>query len=145
MEQDSELPASPGAPLFPISSERVNQQRLPQGLDQPRSSLNSTDTGLRHSRTGSDVQLKVAQFNSISREAETHRSANDVAMKRAVLGREEAENENKKAKEELRRLRKEIEEGKLRERRVGERVESLIVGHNLGSLERKLIVHFAGG
>lgn len=43
------------------------------------------------------------------------------------MGREEAENETKRLKEENRVLRGEIEEGRGRERRVSERVETVMV------------------
>ena len=44
-----------------------------------------------------------------------------------MLGREEAESEVKRLREENRRLRKDVDEGRGRERRVGERVEGVMV------------------
>ena len=44
-----------------------------------------------------------------------------------MVGREEAEGETKRLKEENKLLRKELEEGRSRERRVGERVEAVMV------------------
>jgi hypothetical protein len=55
------------------------------------------------------------------------RKANDAALKRAMLGREEAESEMRRYREEARALRRQIEEGKDRERKVGERLESVMV------------------
>lgn len=55
------------------------------------------------------------------------RKTADAALKRAMLGREEAESEMRRFREEARLLRKQIEEGKERERRVGERLETVMV------------------
>lgn len=73
------------------------------------------------------MQNKVAQFNSLSKEAVQRRKDNEAAMRRAVLGREEAENETRRLKEETTRLNKELEEGKARERKVAERIETVMV------------------
>lgn len=43
------------------------------------------------------------------------------------MGREEAESETRRLRDENRALRREIEEGRARERRVGERVEGVMV------------------
>lgn len=43
------------------------------------------------------------------------------------MGREEAESETRRLRDENRVLRREIEEGRARERRVGERVEGVMV------------------
>lgn len=43
------------------------------------------------------------------------------------MGREEAENENNRLKEESRLLKKELEEGRVKERKVCERLEELRV------------------
>ena len=120
------VPATPGMPLFPISPERANRQQLPQSPSLP-SSLADPFTS-HHARVPSDVQGKVAQFNNLSKEAAQRRKDHDAALKRAVLGREEAESETRRLKEESRNLRREVEEGRGRERRVGERLETLMVG-----------------
>ena len=80
------------------------------------------------SRGSSDVQGKVAQFNNLSKEAAQRRKDSEAALKRAVLGREEAESETRRLREENRLLRQDVEEGRARERRVGERVEGIMVG-----------------
>lgn len=82
---------------------------------------------MAHLKETSDVQNKVAQFNSLSKEAVQRRKDNEAAMRRAVLGREEAENETRRLKEETNRLNKELEEGKARERKVAARIESVMV------------------
>lgn len=55
------------------------------------------------------------------------RKAADAALKRAMLGREEAEMELRRHRDENKLLRKALEEGKERERRVGERLEAVMV------------------
>jgi hypothetical protein len=55
------------------------------------------------------------------------RKANDAALKRAMVGREEAETEMRRYREEVRTLRKQVEEGNARERKVGERLEAVMV------------------
>ena len=123
------VPPSPGFPLFPVSPERVNRQHLPQSPSLPSelSTFSQDPFTSSHSRTSSDVQGKVAQFNNLSKEALQRRKDNEAALRRAVVGREEAEGETKRLKEENRLLRNEIEEGRSRERRVGERVEGVMV------------------
>ena len=123
METPFKLPASPGTPLFPVSPSRANTQQLPHSPSLP--SL-QRDSFLDRPRS-SDVQGKVAQFNNLSKEAAQRRRENAAALERAVLGREEAESETRRLREENSVLRKEIEEGRSRERRVGERVESVMV------------------
>ena len=46
-----------------------------------------------------------------------------------MLGREEAENETRRLREENRLIRQDVEEGRARERKVGERVEGVMVGY----------------
>lgn len=130
MDPVFKFPASPGTPLFPVSPERANRQHLPALPQSP--SLPSNLSNVRddpftmHSRNTSDVQGKVAQFNNLSKEAVQRRKDNEAALKRAVVGREEAEGETRRLREECRTLRKEIEEGRGRERRVGERLEGVM-------------------
>lgn len=122
------FPASPGLPLFPVSPERANRQQLPQSPSLPSISNIQNDPFIAHSRGNSDVQGKVAQFNNLSKEAAQRRKDSEAALRRAVLGREEAESETRRLREENRLLRQDVEEGRARERRVGERVEGVMVG-----------------
>ncbi|KAL8839000.1 MAG: hypothetical protein Q9170_001930 [Blastenia crenularia] len=124
MDPVFKIPASPGTPLFPVSPERANRQALPYSPSLP-SDLQDPFKSI-HLRENSDVQNKVAQFNSLSKEAAQRRRDNEAAMRRAVLGREEAENETRRLKDENRALRKELEEGRAREKRVAERIESVM-------------------
>jgi hypothetical protein len=47
------------------------------------------------------------------------------------VGREEAESEMRRYREEVRVLRKQVEEGNARERKVGERLETVMVGFRI--------------
>lgn len=72
----------------------------------------------------------TSPFNSLSMSAHSkllERKTADAALKRAMMGREEAEAEMRKLREETAALRKSIEEGKERERKVGERLEAVMV------------------
>ncbi|RFU81318.1 pap2 superfamily [Trichoderma arundinaceum] len=122
MEEPSSQPDSPaatGGPLQMASPDRVNQRRetlfatlRPQGA-----------------APDSPVHDKISQFNSLSMSMQSRqleRKTADAALKRAMLGREEAEAEMRRLKEEARVLRQDIEEGKERERRVGERLETIM-------------------
>ncbi|MCJ1475582.1 hypothetical protein MMC13_004245 [Lambiella insularis] len=122
------IPNSPGTPLFPVSPDRVNRQQLPLSPSRQSDIFFLQDDPFRsyHSRNSSDVQGKVAQFNNLSKEASQRRKENEAALKRAMVGREEAESETRRLKEENRLLMKELEDGNTRERRVGERVEAVM-------------------
>ena len=124
------LNASPGTPLFPVSPERANRQQIPplaQSPSLPHLNRAQHDPFLSHSRGNSDVQGKVAQFNNLTKEAAQRRKDNEAALKRAVLGREEAEGESRRLREDNRLLRQDVEEGRARERKVGERLEGVMV------------------
>ena len=89
--------------------------------------LDDHNSGYGHSRGSSEVQGKVAQFNGLAKEAAQRRKDNEAALKRAILGREEAEGESRRLRDGNNRLRMEVEEGRSRERRVGERLEAVQV------------------
>src|SRR6266536_2088634 len=115
------VPPPPGAPLLPISPERMNQQKLTASPSLPSDLAELAKGTSRHHRNlsaASDVQSKVAAFNNLTRESNSQRLASDAAVKRAILGREEAESE-------LHGARAQLTESRDRERRVGERLESL--------------------
>lgn len=151
MDPVFKYPASPGTPLHPISPERANIQRTPHqtasvhwniqsspSLPDILSSGNLPERLRSQARTESEVLNKVAKFDSLSKDALDRRRAHEAALKRAVLGREEAEDEVRLARDESRRLRKEIEDGKARERKVGERLEALMVSQEILSYTIKL-------
>ncbi|KAL1855388.1 hypothetical protein Daus18300_011106 [Diaporthe australafricana] len=112
------------APFDPVSSERLNMQL---GSEQ-RLSINSlgSPTKKGHSRDSS-VSDKINQFNTLASQSKhLERKNADAALKRAVLGREEAEAEVRKYRDDVRALKKEVEEGRNRERKVGERLETVM-------------------
>lgn len=119
--------AAPGAPLHPISPERANQQKHLR----PEISLSPSlpnIAGFSQVGISSDVQGKVAQFNSLDiKDVTERRKEREAALRRAVLGREEAENETRKAREEIGALTRELEEYKQREKRVSKRLEQAMV------------------
>lgn len=109
MDPDSSQPGTPvGGPLQAIThNERASQ----------RDSVGS-------------VHDKISQFNNMSiamQSKQLERKTADAALKRAMLGREEAEAELRTNKAEIKSLQKLIAEGKERERRVGERLEAVMV------------------
>ena len=128
MDSKFAFPQPPGKPLLAVSPERANRQNLPPSPSLPTELARLRDPfGSSHTRTSSEVQIKVAQFNNLSKEAIQRRRDNEAALKRAIMGREEAESETIRFKEEGRLLKKELEEGRVKERRVCERLEELRV------------------
>ncbi|SPO03301.1 uncharacterized protein DNG_05983 [Cephalotrichum gorgonifer] len=105
-------------PLNDCSPERVNQQRPQSAIF---SSLRSD-----HNRESS-VHDKISQFNTLALHGkQVERKAADAALTRAMVGREEAESEMRRYRDEVRALRKHAEEAKERERKVGERMEEIM-------------------
>ncbi|TVY56650.1 hypothetical protein LCER1_G002449, partial [Lachnellula cervina] len=130
MDASFKFPGSPGTPLHQVSPERVNQQR-PISMFEPDSDSAgiprfSEVKGHSHSRDSS-VHDKISQFNTLAFQGkQLERKANDAALKRAMLGREEAESEMRRYRDETRALRHHVEEAKERERKVGERLETVM-------------------
>ena len=124
MDSDYQFPGLPGGALLNASPERVNQQRSSILMDSPSRHQS-------HSRDSS-IQDKISAFNSLAFQGkQLERKTNDAALKRAMLGREEAESEMRRYREEKRILQREVEEGKERERRVAERLEHCMVSSEL--------------
>ncbi|KAJ5994865.1 hypothetical protein N7481_001842 [Penicillium waksmanii] len=111
---------SPTKVLHPVSPERMNQQTIPASPSLPTDLLS-----LHHKNTRgvSEVQAKVAFLNNLSRQAspaaQAQAAAQNAALQRAILGREEAESTLESVQEEL-------SEAQSRERRISERLESLM-------------------
>ncbi|USW49222.1 hypothetical protein Slin15195_G025410 [Septoria linicola] len=81
-----------------------------------------------HVRTNSDVQGLVKRFEHLDvrdRDAESaeRRKRHEAELRRAQVAREEAEMDVKRLREEVRRLKKEGDEGRDRERRVTKRLD----------------------
>ncbi|KIL91415.1 hypothetical protein FAVG1_05031 [Fusarium avenaceum] len=119
MEEPNSPSGSAGGPLQAVTADRVNQQR-------------EREPAFSHHRGASRdnaVFDKISQFNNLSvtmQSKQLERKTADAALKRAMLGREEAETELRKYRDETKTLRKAIDEGKERERKVGERLETLM-------------------
>lgn len=122
MDPTYKFPGSPGTPLFQVSPERANRQ---QENESPTMSVHRESK--LHSRESS-VHEKVAAFNTLAFQGkQLERKTNDAALKRAMLGREEAESEMRRYRDDTRALRRQVEEGRMREIKVSERLESVIV------------------
>lgn len=101
-------------------------------------------TALRaHGRTNSDVQGLVKRFEHLDvrdRDAESaaKMERREADLRRALIGREEAETDAKVARANIRKMEKLADEGAERERIVGKRVEVLIVSQDKRSGEAAL-------
>ncbi|KAI0025809.1 hypothetical protein F4780DRAFT_228258 [Xylariomycetidae sp. FL0641] len=126
MEPSSSQPGSPGAvtPLQSMSPERANQQR-----DYFFASFRSPGG---HRDSDSAIQDKIRQYNNMGganaalMAKQLERKSADAALQRAMMGREAAEAEALRFREEARGLRRQIEDGRERERKVGERLETVM-------------------
>ena len=127
MDSPSPTMSSPTKALNPIPPERMNQQTVPPSPSRHSEIISPH----RKSRGLSDVQSKVAFLNNLSRgnspappsptpaAPAPASSGSTAALQRAILGREEAESA-------LLKLSGQLSETQLRERRIGEKLESLI-------------------
>lgn len=112
------IPPAPATPLQQLSPDRINQQRIPPSPSLPNG-LSSAEFKLRQSV---DVQSKVAFLNSLNQGGSPTRqqgASTNAALQRALLGREEAENA-------LRTSNTQLAEAETRQRRLSERLESLM-------------------
>ncbi|KAL4809195.1 hypothetical protein BDV18DRAFT_131379 [Aspergillus unguis] len=122
MDSPSSTRSSPSKALNPLSPERMNQQAIP---DSPSSVSDALRLQRKHNRGLSDVQSRVAYLNNLSRAgspggtAGSTSTGSTAALQRAILGREEAESA-------LSRVSSELSEAQSRERRISERLESLL-------------------
>lgn len=131
--QHSPTPAAAAAasPLQAASADRVNQQREPSSFMSSFQRSGTIVTAGGQSRDSS-VHDKISQFNTLAVQSkQLERKTTDAALKRAMLGREEAEVEMRRYRDEARALRRQVEEGKERERKVGERLETVMVRSSL--------------
>ncbi|KAK2002490.1 hypothetical protein LX36DRAFT_707769 [Colletotrichum falcatum] len=119
MADSADQPPSPGGPLSPMTPDRANQKQQGRNLfTSPRSSPGGRD---------SSVHEKISQFNNLAMQSKTlERKTADAALKRAMLGREEAETELRRYRDETKVLRVQLEKGKEREQRVSERLETVM-------------------
>lgn len=105
-----------------------------------------------HGRTNSDVQGLVKRFEHLDvrdRDAESteRRKRHEAELRRAQIGREEAENDVARLREEARRLKKENDESRDRERQVTKRLEVVKVGggNHVALWIFDKLTHIAGG
>ena len=85
-----------------------------------------------HGRNNSDVQVLVKRFEHLDvrdrdAESEARRRKQEMELRRAQLGREEAESELKKWREECRRIAEDLKESRHRESKVSNRLEKVMV------------------
>ncbi|KAL4871294.1 hypothetical protein BDV12DRAFT_33611 [Aspergillus spectabilis] len=122
MDSPSSARSSPSKALNPLSPERMNQQSIPNS---PSSVSEALRFQRKPNRGLSDVQAKVAYLNTLSRGGSpgaaggSSGTAGAAALQRAILGREEAESA-------LTRVSAQLSEAQSRERRISERLESLL-------------------
>jgi len=80
----------------------------------------------RHARAQSDVHSMVARFDTLNiKDPDEGRKKQAAALKRAEMGREEAEKEAKRLREELAEMKLEVDDYKSRETRVMKRLNSM--------------------
>lgn len=89
------------------------------------------------------MQGKVAQFNNLSKENTQKRNQNEAALKRAVVGREEAESELRRLKQMNAELKSQITDYEHRERKVGLRLEAKMV-RTPHDMVQALTIHTGG-
>ena len=149
MDPPFKFPSTPSMPLFPISPERANNAASPthnkENVKTPTNAPIPLSPSLpdlsfspsSHFRASSDVQGMVARFNSldIKDHAEIHKK-DLAALKRAQMGREEAEEQLKWSKDHVRDLqqqladlKKDMGEGGQRETKMMNRLDSAMVGY----------------
>ncbi|KAF3349573.1 putative transporter [Verticillium dahliae VDG2] len=103
---------SPGGPLNPITPDRANRE-------------STFMASLRSDLRSSPVHDKISQFNTLAMQSKSlERKTADAALKRAMLGREEAEGEMRRYRDETKVLRVQLEKARDREMRVSERLEA---------------------
>ena len=86
-----------------------------------------------HVRTNSDVQGLVKRFEHLDvrdkdAESSERRKRHEAELDRAQIAREEAESDCKRLRQEIRNMRRDAEESRERERKVGRRLETVMVG-----------------
>lgn len=127
MDETLGLSGSPvGGPLQTMSPDGVNRR-------------DSMFSSLRGEGRDSPVHDKINQFNSLSiamQSKHLERKTADAALRRALVGREEAEAELRKLREEANTLKKQVGDGRERERKVGERLEAVMVSASWSSAPR---------
>ena len=125
------------SPLRQLSSEQMNQPRIPQSPSMP--TFQNENERPHHHRSresvSSDVRGKVDFLNSLSNPSSPTKAnrpfiipqaPTNGALQRAMLGFEESQASLATANAEIEKLREQLKSGKHREKLVSERIESLI-------------------
>lgn len=114
--------STPGMPLLALSPERANRQHRTQHAHPhtPIAYPASEKSDFPYSWHERPTPNLDDDADEIMRDQE-------IGLKKAMMGWEEAAGEAKKAKEEAAMLKKKVEEGKERERKVGERLDGVMV------------------
>lgn len=140
------FPPTPGMPLFSLSPERINAQRgnatPTEGLPTSLPEFGSP----KHARSNSAVEGMIARFGSL--DVKDHvdlRKKDEAALRRAQMGREEAEGEARKLKDEARVAKKEAEDAKERERKTVKKLDVLLVSIIVTSASTLWLTWSAGG
>ncbi|KAI9808224.1 MAG: hypothetical protein M1825_004681 [Sarcosagium campestre] len=137
MDSFLRLAATPGTPLFPVSPERVNQQRsvavdMTPTPTPSRIPFDSQPSSNSHLRSASDLQGIVGPFDSANDDClDSKKRHSTDTPNQARTGKEEAEAELAGFLTENEQLLREVEEGKQRERRVAKRLESMMIPFRL--------------
>jgi hypothetical protein len=119
-----DLSSTPSStPLSPMSEQRYNKSAFSSSLRSLDDMSELTPRGLHKH----DVQGKVQQFNKLAQESLEKKRQQEAALKRAVLGREEAENEGRRLRETVKALRKELDDSMFREEKALEENKHLEV------------------
>ncbi|KAK5002526.1 hypothetical protein LTR28_011309, partial [Elasticomyces elasticus] len=80
-----------------------------------------------HAHTNSDVQGMVARFDHLDiKDRDEEKRRDEAALRRAVIGREEAESDARRLREEVREMKRDMEEGQEREAKVARRLEGVM-------------------
>lgn len=126
------------ADYHPVTTNTPSKsQILGGGAGLPQSPSMPEFTNLRsHVRTNSDVQGLVKRFEHLDvrdRDAEVEklRRKHEMELRRAQLGREEAESESRKWRGESARLAEELKESRTREGKVSNRLDKVMVSLDL--------------
>ncbi|KAL2160771.1 hypothetical protein VTH06DRAFT_968 [Thermothelomyces fergusii] len=122
-------PASGAQPLQPVSPNAQRESAFFASAQHHRDRLSEIA-----STRESSVHEKINQFNSLAMQSKVlERKTADAALKRAVLGREEAEAEARRWRDKVDTLTKEVDtltaqlqESRDRERKVSERLEAVM-------------------
>lgn len=126
-------PRRKAANLFADYDSKRNSPVKESGFVLPASPSLPEFTAFRsHARTNSDVQGLVKRFEHLDvrdrdAEWEGRKKRHEAELRRAHIAREEAENDVKRLREEVRRLKREGDEGRDRERKLSKRLEVVAV------------------